>query len=839
MNLLIKHNLISGWRNILKYKTQNLISILCLSVGTVLFAGTLLRLKYGWDKEYAPEWHERAIPVSLHTGSLEAGNYAYDTRTANVRKLLNLRTVEAIDRFSKQNRRHLIIKNAKGEHHVLTTDFFVISSAWAKRNHLCSARTGKTYENLKNGTVLISESAYRKFSNGKFNLLGCEVTDLLPVCRIADVVTTDNLSDLAEGIYLVDDGSAGIGLSTRSQPIESCFFDDEIPSDSVMAVYNRREVRYDVDFFSSDLRVVLKDGVSKEQFEKDARQNLKGLQVDMENPRQMNLVLLFVMAFLGCSVLLIGISGYLKMQVQLFSLRGREMSLRRCHGAKPIHLFMLLASELLIVFILVFFLIYGGGVVLELIMEKDMQELGIPSEVETFGNVVFLVVILITFLASLVFVWLSVRKSVRMPLGKIVGKSYSRKTLRHTALQVMQYTVATIFFYSVIAVVLILKTHHRDYHYAHDLDYYQKMVCMNDFDCEQLSSLPSARAVVRFGTTNLSTVQVKENYRTAPNDSNFYEEACMTDPAMFRVMGVDVRKNAPKADIFDGSEYGRFIERDDVYYPVYALPDEVFEVRGMFGVSNTMDGMPTKSVGDKKYVRIGYAHRMDFLSPQEKNDCYGFSYYVVTPHLDFLRSRTLMTQTNFSVKNIWVLAVAKEGKYGQLKAEIDSLAHEQDPLLSSDYHIEPESAFDEWFEMLQVMRVAAMVCSVLAFVCMVSIVLSVYSSVSLETRGRRREVAIRKVNGAKTRNIVMMFMRYHIWTLCISFVITAVMGLLLLVVMNALNYIRGNSLEEFLLFFVLPYLASVVVITVVTFLTVWQKIYDVARMNPSAMMKSE
>ena len=38
MNLLLKHHLIAGWRNILKYKVQNIISVLCLAVGTVMFA---------------------------------------------------------------------------------------------------------------------------------------------------------------------------------------------------------------------------------------------------------------------------------------------------------------------------------------------------------------------------------------------------------------------------------------------------------------------------------------------------------------------------------------------------------------------------------------------------------------------------------------------------------------------------------------------------------------------------------------------------------------------------------------------------------------------------------
>ena len=41
MNLLLKHHLIAGWRNILKYKVQNIISVLCLAVGITVFSVVL------------------------------------------------------------------------------------------------------------------------------------------------------------------------------------------------------------------------------------------------------------------------------------------------------------------------------------------------------------------------------------------------------------------------------------------------------------------------------------------------------------------------------------------------------------------------------------------------------------------------------------------------------------------------------------------------------------------------------------------------------------------------------------------------------------------------------
>ena len=52
MNLLLKHHLIAGWRNILKYKVQNIISVLCLAVGTVMFAVVFWIFWSNWSMYY-------------------------------------------------------------------------------------------------------------------------------------------------------------------------------------------------------------------------------------------------------------------------------------------------------------------------------------------------------------------------------------------------------------------------------------------------------------------------------------------------------------------------------------------------------------------------------------------------------------------------------------------------------------------------------------------------------------------------------------------------------------------------------------------------------------------
>ena len=49
--MLITHNLKAAWRNILKHKVQNTISVLCLSVGVLLFGITLYFTNVLWENE--------------------------------------------------------------------------------------------------------------------------------------------------------------------------------------------------------------------------------------------------------------------------------------------------------------------------------------------------------------------------------------------------------------------------------------------------------------------------------------------------------------------------------------------------------------------------------------------------------------------------------------------------------------------------------------------------------------------------------------------------------------------------------------------------------------------
>ena len=119
-----------------------------------------------------------------------------------------------------------------------------------------------------------------------------------------------------------------------------------------------------------------------------------------------------------------------------------------------------------------------------------------------------------------------------------------------------------------------------------------------------------------------------------------------------------------------------------------------------------------------------------------------------------------------------------------------------------------------------------------SIVCMVITLLGVYSAITLDTERRQKEVAIRKVNGAGLKEIILLFARLYLWMLGISFAIAAPIIYLILQLWK----------QMYLVFFndgILYWGGILLGVTAITALTVIFRILKIARINPATIIKSE
>ena len=119
-----------------------------------------------------------------------------------------------------------------------------------------------------------------------------------------------------------------------------------------------------------------------------------------------------------------------------------------------------------------------------------------------------------------------------------------------------------------------------------------------------------------------------------------------------------------------------------------------------------------------------------------------------------------------------------------------------------------------------------------SFVCLVITLLGVYSAITLDTERRQKEVAIRKVNGARLKEIIVLFARLYIWLLGISAVLA----------FPIVYVILQQWKQMYLVFFnhgILYWGGILLGVTLITALTVIFRILKIARINPATIIKSE
>lgn len=826
MQNLFIHNLKTGWRNIRKYKVQNTISVLCLVVGIICFGITLFLINSVLLKDYF-----KAEYVSLsHTKSPCTIAFADSVK--------QLPSVESVIYEVFHTVEEVTFRTPDGKEIVSGEDVEYISSDYLKEQGYYSVITGKPVTTLKAGTVIMDEGAYRHYSFRNVNPIGMSTT----YGTVCDIVTTDRLNIVGRHIFVVVDSKSPEYVN----PVLSTFY------------------------------VRLSDDVDFEKFEKEIKAISPDYYAHASVPIWRDaplLLLLLAVVFIGASLLIIGLSGFLKMQLQLFLLRSREMALRRCSGAHSHQLLWLYVAEVLIIAVITFFLL---AVIAFAVIEYWVPYLEQTRYVGFANSVLFITCKIIpsifigTFLVAIALSWLSLRRMLSKPLSETVARSYAHKNAFGKTMQVTQYFVATILL-SITLNCLVLSIQERDKYagkekYMEDLKklaIYSNIALpggvkhASEFN-DDIKKIPSLDKVARFcyqydypeGMSKedrekyLKRKQKEALSKRAENHSNEYVEMDIAKYLYDNRLGLYANP-----EIFSICNTKVFAEEinanrpDSVKIPVYAYSEEAAYMKKSLGltcgVSNNIQLAP-----DILLAHIGYA---DVLPREKMSEYFGekIDYYVVASDSMFKKvaekesvkneeamkaaGREIHSSgffTDFYQNSSFILK-PKNGDVKQLIGDMEKVLDKHFPGYRDYHNISIRTAFDSWCPDYDNWQGVIVISFPFFLITILSIILTVYSSVSLETRGSQKEIAIRKVNGAKTKDIVILFSRHYIRTLAIAFALVFVVG----VPLSIEAIVNDWSDLSILLVIFLAYLCAAFIITIVTALTIGKKILQVARTN--------
>ena len=350
---MILHHLKVALRNLMKYKLQTLISVLSIAIGIVtLGIAHALVSDVTFPAIYSQPYYGRTCAVSLMAANQNEAhqNEADDRRRTSftrdvIRALKRDGGLKSVERMAMPNGNtfsnivefHLADSTARKaamNYTSIDPDYFNLAG-------VRSAITGEPIKRLAPGEAIVSRSnAATMFGDADPVGAVCYQTNEM---RPLPLTIVDVFEDLSVHEVALSNNTVYFSLGEQDGDLFGAH------------VYgNDREV-----FYSTTALMVLREGCTERQLIEELNARLKPFALEAgvapavsREDIQSVITTQTLVHLIGALILVAAIIGFLRMEIQLFLMRRREMALRITHGAKRRHLFGLLFTEVALVVLL-------------------------------------------------------------------------------------------------------------------------------------------------------------------------------------------------------------------------------------------------------------------------------------------------------------------------------------------------------------------------------------------------------------------------------------------------------------------------------------------------------
>lgn len=790
---MLLHNLKIAWRNLLKYRLQSCISIFSLAVGMVCFSLSALWLHY--EKSYDRHWPEaeNIYVVRPHY----AGESVY-TETE--------RETNDLTSYSMGLR---------------------LKAEFPEIDDICQAYNGAYLE-------MESDEIYGLEVDSLFcDFFGIKVLEGRSKVHLAEdeVAITPTLAQ-----KLFPEGNA-IGQTLRGKDydgeheykIVAIVEDEKGRSHETFYMYlrglDRERINTDNYLWLKTYIRVAPDKLQplKEKLNKFSWRDLEDdqtLLVPLTELRSegSNLIGIVRWEYLRLFVLLsaivigCGLFNYLSMLITHVRIRRRELLLRYVHGAHRSQLVMLVLTETGI--ILFFSALLAGGCILSLkerfsVMSRIQEQDLIVRWFLVFGLAIGILSLLLTALI----VWLSSLRKLSQQLGR--QSLHPHNSWGHRTNLFVQLSVS-------LCTLLCAITMQRQLHYLlystdmglnrHNLGFFFN----DDYMDENASKLnPAVKAEVE-ALPEIKVVFFGYDYPRAGHAMYLNQIDVYTDETIERLQGGYVNEAYASAIGMQLVE-GELLNDND--YDKILLSESAVRKLGLtdpIGKTLTCEFFYV----EKRTMTVkGIIKDMYSLSPLLPPDAIAFT---LQPSLD---SEWWKKATSYN-RPFYVFQY-EEG------TDWNALCNKLEKIFQKHGFKGGINNMEQLYDACFVSEHALML--VLNIVTAISIMLSafgIFSTLSLALQRRRKEIALRKVHGAKVMDIFRLFLSEYVWLLLGAAVVAFPIGYYLMHQWLS-HYVRQVPFTWWLCPAILMGMAALILLTVF-----WQ-IWRAARENPADVMKSE
>lgn len=811
-NKLTFQNIKVAWRNLMKYKTQNIIAVLCLAVGMVCFSVTFIITQRMWQYWMREGGDPRRAKVELFT----QGDSLIFVEPEVIQRVGNshLPSIDFIDIHQWDFGAHIKFIDLEGKEHTVYTWWEWISPERLNYLGLRSAITGKRIPVLKPGDKIMTKGMLERTFGPEVNPIGFSLVQLANTTgnTITDVVDTGDWMLTDDKLLVVTDQLKEI------------------------APFNKSYVRH--------FEVILAKGKKDTDLQEDLQKVLPEYKVKVKTKfSRFEIQGTTITMFLGSSILLIGLFGFLKTQIQLFRLRQREMGLRQCMGAQRSQLFSLMMWEVVIVFIFVTLLTLALTALLAdysiPILRTEIDEVSINMP-RTYATELW--ICLATFLVTAGIAALSVRKVITTPLSEVVGKSRRTSTRGRSLLIVLQMVVCQMLVFWVLCFFTMGDNPLKHIEKPANADAFRSCIVTgnDEWKPELFDAIPHLQNMA--GSTHLLEVYFRQDLKEGdspidPRDVRENEdgsrycvyEALLTDEHLFGLLDMEVLPTDTKE-----------MNHTNCVIPIYAPTERAGELRQKFGLQQKGEPEYRTIEKGKQAEKIGYANWLPLASLIGNYIRSSISYFYICETAYFLEKSTIDFRVWEDFGEAYerrsvsheIIFKAKPGQYKKAMQELTDLYQEEGKYTLAKVPV--NNLYEVCFSEQRTLELVLQILVVMIVVGLLCIVLTLFSSVSLDTRGRQKEVAIRKAHGANAGQIMWLFGRQYVWQLIISSIISILICFVfLLAMLGIVHYAPGHEPSRFQLWGAL-FCCSIpaVIIAFITLLTVGYKIYKVSKRPP-------
>ena len=573
-------------------------------------------------------------------------------------------------------------------------------------------------------------------------------------------------------------------------------------------------------FYAVAFYVVLKEGCTPQQLKAEVNSRLKplGLKVRTEklkdrlNEEYSTVAIARSITYLiGSLILLAAIIGFLRMQTQLFWMRRREISLRITNGATRLQLFSMFATEVVVIVLVAYLVaVLMGSWICDYLARPQFAE--ITSELGTISHLYLysLVIGLVVMMLCLAIIRIVLSRICKRTQALESGMRRSHNHwFRNTMLGVQ--VMISMFFLGVTFCLLCWVGKMADFnHIPDDECAYKQSLYLQTNAAEnvqrlrdKLIHLPQVERWIpySYGFWKVNELAENEEFSKAvwkddlfvsySNVTN-YKIQMTSDTSYLDFFKIKVNWK-PKANrkkcILVNEELYKLMRQ------YHVAPNDILTVDEMdsYQIAGTFQSVPYEgSVKTDIYSFI-------VIDPKE---AYGATHYIL---------------------------VAKPGEYKEMQVAVDRTIQKLEPAV-----VKPMSSNLRYYMAREMfaLEILQNIAWILAIVSLAICLISIFSTVMLDTQTRKKEVAIRKVNGALTRDITKLFGRTYLVITLIAMVFAVVAMLLFHIVLSKMfDMVEINP--------VFPIILSIVIVIGFIAAIIACQVRKIMKVDPSEILAKE